>query len=136
VNEIKKNLELCSSTQSLFSLLDTNRQNFIDWSTIVSFLTKNATKKSIPTKRRVVGLLRRIQCTVNSKLSFGEFAKIVKPHYVQTFENTQASKERKRQQLKEESEGLMRVFEERENERKRPLTAFTRATIYIDKRFK
>eukprot|EP00347_Sterkiella_histriomuscorum_P005006 403358261 len=81
--KIKRELEQMRgfSTVTAFQVMDGKKYNFLDWDQIFNFLKyyANGDKQYMPTKRKVNGILRRLDCDADQKIAFGEFAEAIKP---------------------------------------------------------
>lgn len=61
--------------------MDVKRFNYLDWDSIFQFLKIFAgnNKESMPTKKKVNGIFRRLDLNADVKIAFNEFAEAIKP---------------------------------------------------------
>ena len=69
------------STQSLFRTLDRQKIGFLDQAAITHFMfmQANMDPKLAPTVKRMTALMRRISTSTDGKITYIEFAKLIKP---------------------------------------------------------
>ena len=99
---MKKELEKLKGfiTVECFNLLDRHDKKYLDASRLWEFMFDLAgdDRRFQPTKRRLNGLLRRVSVTHDQKISFYDFANILKPTQLKAYiervsacENTKAA---------------------------------------------
>lgn len=80
-------------------------------------------------------LMRRLKMSVSSKLSFAEFAQAVKPQCVEAYISRITKMETigRDQHMDQEKSDLFQQFAHNRTERKKPLTAFSKTQVFINR---
>jgi len=82
---------------------------YLDWNGLFEFMSANCGRmqQNQPTKKRMVGMLRRIQCNLNSKITFQDFCKIIKPICIVNKIAGDEMKQERHRQIQQEEEKLI-----------------------------
>lgn len=89
-NKLKIDLSRCKefTARKAFNAITRGGTEFIDCRNINQFMyltCKNETDSNQPTKKRVFGLMRRMNLTVDKKLTFGQFGIFIKPQQLEDY---------------------------------------------------
>lgn len=125
------------SVKLLFDQLDTNGYKYITPETIFSFLSANCfgNVKQQPTLRRMLCLMRRLSINERAKISFPEFAKIIRPIQLDSYiERCDLDKYATLcEKLDAEQTDLLKKFKSNQVEGRKPLTAFSKTQLLLNR---
>ena len=89
-NKLKVDLSECKefTARKAFNAVTRGNKDLIDCGNINQFMyltCKNENDSNQPTKKRVFGLMRRLNLTVDKVLTFGQFGILIKPQILEDY---------------------------------------------------